>query len=153
MSSFIQTYGGNVNTMAHSGLAAVKRAEAAGLSIGQIQDIARREGITFGSGAQSYFQQRQQEQVVQGFQSQISSLQASFQQQMQRQAEQFAAQQRQQQLEMERMQQQALEAQTRQAAPEQVAQVSAGVGSLRIVRPGAQTRFSRPELQIKSMNI
>ena len=141
MASFIETYGGNLNTMAHSGLAAVKRAEAAGLSIGQIQQMAREQGISFGSGAQDYFRQKQ-----------ISQLQSSFQQQMQQQQAMFAEAQRRQQEKMEQMRQQALEAQTRQAAPQQAAQVL-GVGKSLTIRPGARTRFSRPELQIKSVNI
>jgi hypothetical protein len=53
---------------------------------------------------------------------------------------------------MQQMQQQALEAQTRQAAPQQSAQVL-NAGKSMVIRPGASTRFSRPELQIKSMNI
>ena len=141
MSSFIETYGGNLNTMAHSGLASVKRAEAAGLSIGQIQKMAREQGVSFGQGAQDYFRQKE-----------ISKLQDTFRQQMQAQAAQFQAAQRAQQERLEQLQQQALQAQTRQAAPETEAQVL-GVGKSLTIRPGASTRFSRPELQIKSMNI
>lgn len=96
--------------------------------------------------------EQQRQDLIRGFESQISSLQSGFQTQMQQQAQQFAEAQRQQQIKMERMAQQALEAQTRQAAPKQTAQV-AGPGSSMIIRPGASTRFSRPELQIKSMNI
>ena len=148
MSSFIETYGGNLNTMAHSGLKAVKKAEAAGLSISQIQRMAREQGVSFGVGAQDYFRQKQQEQ----FTNQISQLQSSFQQQMQQQQAQFAEAQRRQQEKLEQMQQQALQAQTRQAAPQKEAQVL-GAGKSLTIRPGASTRFSRPELQIKSMNI
>ena len=148
MASFIETYGGNLNTMAHSGLKAVRRAEAAGLSIGQIQRMAREQGVSFGSGAQDYFRQKEREQ----FTNQIATLQNTFQQQMQQQQAQFAEAQRRQQEKLAQIQQQALEAQTRQAAPEKTAQVLGGGKSLAI-RPGARTRFSRPELQIKSMNI
>ena len=148
MSSFIQTYGGNTETMRHSGLAAVKRAQAAGLSISQIQDQARREGITFGPGAQDYFRT----ETARQFTDQITNLQNTFQRQMQEQAAQHAAAQRQQQQKLEQMQQQSLEAATRQAAPQQTAQVL-GVGKSLVIRPGARNRFSRPELQIKSMNI
>jgi DNA-binding transcriptional MerR regulator len=148
MASFIETYGGNLNTMAHSGLAAVRKAEAAGLSINQIQQMAANQGVSFGSGAQDYFRQKEKQQ----FTNQISQLQSSFQQQMQQQQAQFAEAQRRQQERMEQMQQQALQAQTRQAAPQKQAQVL-GAGKSLTIRPGARTRFSRPELQIKSVNI
>ena len=149
MSNFITTYGGNTETMAHSGLAAVKRAEAAGLSIGQIQRMARNQGISFRSGAQDYFRQKEKQQ----FTNQITNLQRTFEKQMQQQAAQFAEAQRRDQERMKQMQQSALEAQTRQAAPQQTAQVLGVGNSLGIRRPGASTRFSRPELQIKAMNI
>lgn len=152
MSYFINTYGGNLEART-SGLGAIQRAQAAGLTIGQIQSLARQEGITFGQRAQDYL----------GYQTQISGLQNTFQQQMQQlqqqqqqqlsqQASQFASAQRRQEQEMQKMQQQALEAQTRQASPQQAAQVL-GVGKALTIRPGARTRFSRPELQIKSVNI
>jgi len=57
---FITKYGGNTDTMAHSGLSAVKAAEAAGLSIAQIQQMGIDQGISFGSGAQTYFNQQRQ---------------------------------------------------------------------------------------------
>jgi len=56
--SFIRTYGGNRETMAHSGMAAVQRAIDAGLTINQIQSQAAREGISFGSKAQDYINAR-----------------------------------------------------------------------------------------------
>ena len=149
MAGFIQTYGGNLNTMTNSGLAAVKKAEAAGLSIGQIQDIARRENISFGSRAQDYFRQSN---LATQFASQISGIQTSMQQQIDAQRRQMEQQQKEYQRRVEEMQQQALQAQTRQAAAPQTAQVAAPSKSL-FISPGASTRFSRPELQIKSMNI
>lgn len=148
MANFIELYGGNKNTMAHSGLKAVRAAEAAGLSINEIQQMARSQGISFGSGAQDYFRQKEKQQ----FTNQIATLTNTFKQQMQQQQAQFAEAQRRQQERLQQIQQQALEAQTRQAAPEQTAQVLGG-GKSMIIRPGQRTRFSRPELQIKSMNI
>ena len=148
MANFIELYGGNKDTMAHSGLKAVRAAEAAGLSIGQIQRMASSQGISFGSGAQDYFRQKEKQQ----FTNQIATLTNTFQQQMQQQQAQFAEEQRRQQERLQQIQQQALEAQTRQAAPEKTAQVLGG-GKSMIIRPGARTKFSRPELQIKSMNI
>lgn len=106
----------------------------------------------YGSPEGVSYRAKQQEQKVQAFQNQIASLQSGFQQQMQQQQAQFAEAQRRQQERIEQMQQQALEAQTRQAAPQQAAQVL-GVGKSLTIRPGARTRFSRPELQIKSVNI
>ena len=152
MSSFIKTYGGNTSTMAHSGLKAVKRAEAAGLSIGQIQQMARDQGVSFGSGAQDYFRQKAQQAQQASFTSQINALTSSFQQQMKQQQAMFAEAQRRQEEKMRQMQQAALEAQTRQAVPEKTAQVLGG-GKPMVIRPGGSSRFSRPELQIKSMNV
>ena len=148
MAGFIETYGGNLNTMAHSGLAAVKRAEAAGLTIGQIQDIGRREGISFGTKAQEYFRTQPIAQLTQ----QLSDLRTSFDAQVKAQEEAMKEAQRKYQEDMERMRQLQLESETRQAAGQQSAQV-AGPGKSMFIRPGASTRFSRPELQIKSMNI
>ena len=134
--------------MAHSGLKAVRAAEAAGLSIGQIRQMAASQGVSFGSGAQDYFRQKERQQ----FTDQITTLKNTFEQQMQEQQARFAEAQRKQQKRLEQIQQQALEAQTRQAAPDKTAQVLGG-GKSMIIRPGNSTRFRRPELQIKSMNI
>ena len=68
---FILDYGGNTSTMAHSGLAAVKRAEEAGLSIAQIQQMGIDQGISFGSGAQAYFNQARETQ----YQNQLAEMQ------------------------------------------------------------------------------
>lgn len=56
--SFINTYGGNTDTMAHSGKAAVDRAIAAGMTISQIEAQAAREGISFGHKARDYIDAR-----------------------------------------------------------------------------------------------
>jgi hypothetical protein len=68
---FIVDYGGNTSTMAHSGLAAVKKAEAAGYSIAQIQQMGIDQGISFGSGAQAYFNQARETQ----YQNQLAEMQ------------------------------------------------------------------------------
>jgi len=57
--SFIRRYGGNQETMAHSGMAAVQRAIDAGMTVHQIQAQAGREGISFGHKAQDYLNARQ----------------------------------------------------------------------------------------------
>ena len=56
--SFIRAYGGNTDTMAHSGMKGVQAAINAGLTINQIQAQAAREGISFGSKAQEYINAR-----------------------------------------------------------------------------------------------
>lgn len=57
---FIDRFGGNKETYAHSGLGGVRAAEAAGYSIAQIQQMGIDQGISFGSGAQTYFNQQRQ---------------------------------------------------------------------------------------------
>ena len=56
--SFINTYGGNRETMAHTGMSAVQRAIDAGMTISQIRAQTSREGISFGSKAQDYINAR-----------------------------------------------------------------------------------------------
>lgn len=56
--SFINTYGGNTDTMRHSGKQAVLRAIDAGMTISQIQAQAAREGISFGHQARDYIDAR-----------------------------------------------------------------------------------------------
>ena len=124
-------------------------ARAAGLTNLQIQQglVGKRVGERAQQSIAAGVQQERQAQ-----QAQLQQLTAQFQQQMKQQQAQFAEAQRRQQEKMEQFQQQALQAQTRQAAPQQTAQVL-GVGKSLTIRPGARTRFSRPELQIKSVNI
>ena len=58
--TYVGTYGGDIeNNM--TGLASVKRGEAAGMSIKAIQDQAGREGTTFGPLALDYFNQKREE--------------------------------------------------------------------------------------------
>ena len=122
------------------------------MSISDIIKAGYEQRFFFGHRAQDYLQRRQREEQTAGFQNQIRDLQSSFEQELKQQGANFAAAQRKQQEKMQQIQQQALEAQTRQAAPQKEAQVL-GVGKSLVIRPGASTRFSRPELQIKSMNI
>ena len=56
--SFIRTYGGNTDTMAHSGMMGVQAAIDAGLTVRQIQAQAAREGISFGQQARDYLNAR-----------------------------------------------------------------------------------------------
>jgi len=134
-----------------SGLPSVQRALQQ-MNIGQLTAMARDQGVGFGPRAESYIQQMLIKDQQDRFNQQIQGLQSNFQQQMSQQAAQYNQAARRQAQEMQKMQQQALEAQTRQAAPQQAAQVL-GAGKSLTIRPGARTRFSRPELQIKSVNI
>tara|TARA_E500000331_G_scaffold153186_1_gene149023 strand:+ start:964 stop:1848 length:885 start_codon:yes stop_codon:yes gene_type:complete len=68
---FITRFGGNTDTMAHSGMAGVRAAEAAGYSIAQIQQMGIDQGISFGSGAQTYFNQQGQK----SFDDQLAAIQ------------------------------------------------------------------------------
>jgi|9_EtaG_2_1085328.scaffolds.fasta_scaffold27150_2 hypothetical protein len=58
MSDFIKRYGGNTDTMKHSGLNAVNKALAAGLTVNQIRNQANDEGISFGYRAQDFLNAR-----------------------------------------------------------------------------------------------
>lgn len=58
MSEFIRKYGGNIQTMRHSGMQGIENALAAGLTINQIRDQAAREGISFGTKAQDFLAAR-----------------------------------------------------------------------------------------------
>lgn len=110
--------------------------------------------------ARGYRSTQQQQQTKGLVKNELTSLTenltSTFQKQFELQQRQFAeAQKKQQELmsqQMARMQQESLEAQRRQAVGAQTAQVLGGGKSLTI-RPGASKKFSRPELQIKSVNI
>lgn len=78
---FISRFGGNEDTMSHSGLAAVQRAEAAGLSVDQIQNMARNQGVTFGYRAQNYFQTKAEEKAFADRMAQMESAMAQQRQQ------------------------------------------------------------------------
>lgn len=116
-----------------------ERARAAGLSNLQIQ-----QGLS-GKRVGRIASQR----IASGITSDLTS---NFESAMAAQAAQFAEQRRRQEERMQQLQQQMVEAQTRQATPQQSAQVL-GPGKSMVIRPGGSSRFSRPELQIKSVNI
>lgn len=82
----------------------------------------------------------------------IDEIQTSFKDALTQQATEFSSYRRKQETEMKNMRQKLLEAQARQNFPQQSAQVL-GPGKSMVIRPGGSSRFSRPELQIKSMNI
>ena len=100
---------------------------------------------------QAAFQTQLSQQIASlqsGFQTQMQEQQAAQQQALQAQQAQFAQAAQQQEQRMVQMQQEA----ARRAAPQQTPQVL-GLGKSLTIRPGAGKKFSRPELQIKSVNI
>jgi len=85
---------------------------------------------------------------------QLSTLASSFTEAAAKQAEQMAKFQEAQEERMREFQQQTIAAQARAAAPQQTAQVlGAGASASGLRRAGSGGKFSRPELQIKSVNI
>lgn len=89
-----------------------------------------------------------------GTRSQLSALSSSFTEAAAKQAEQMAKFQEAQEERMREFQQQTIAAQARAAAPQQTAQVlGAGASASGLRRAGSGGKFSRPELQIKSVNI
>lgn len=151
MSYFINTFGGELST-GRSGMGAVNRALQSGLTINQIDAMGRNEGISFGSAARTYIQDLLIKQRTQALKNQLAGVQSTYDQQLQQQASQFNQAQQIQAQELDKVKQQALESQTRQAAPERTAQLMLG-GKSMVIRPSSRSRFSRPELQITSMNI
>jgi len=55
---FISQYGGDAQGMRNSGLASIRRATEAGMTLNEIRNRASSEGIGWGSGAQAYFAAR-----------------------------------------------------------------------------------------------
>ena len=154
---FINRFGGNKETMAHSGLAAVKRAEAAGLSISQIQQMAAAQGVQFGIGAQDYFKEQQGPSPQDMFASQISSMQQMFQQSMQQQQQQYMQMQQAQEERMSALQQQMQQAMVAQQTRPQVAGVKMAEGAagtpMQIARRGVTGAFGRRGMRISSLNV
>ena len=74
-SSFISQYGGDETGMRNSGLIALNRAQAAGMSLGQIRSQAAAEGITFGERAANVLRQDAQIQsITDSFRSQMEQM-------------------------------------------------------------------------------
>lgn len=154
--NFISRFGGNTETMAHSGLKAVKAAEAAGLSISEIQRMGREQGITFGSGAQEYFKQKQGPSAEDMFASQIKTLQDTFAATLKQQGDRFQEMQRAQEERMEALQQQmrqsAIAQQTRPTAGVKMAEGSGGT-AMQIARRGVTGAFGRRGMRISGLNV
>ena len=88
--SFIAQYGGNESTMGHSGLNALERAQAAGLSLGQIRAQAEAEGVSFGYRAQNVLQQDARIQsITDTFRQQMEAMNRQRQQELAELQQQF----------------------------------------------------------------
>ena len=94
-----------------------------------------------------------QKALIDSFTGQIADLKTSFEGTIGRLQTAATEAARASEARYKKLEQQSLEAQTRQGSQQQQAQVASGLGGLKVLRPGGSTRFSRPELQIKSMNI
>lgn len=155
--NFINLYGGNKDTMAHSGLAAVRRAEAAGMSLEEIQRMAATQGISFGQKAQDYFAANKAPSAEDMFASQISSMQEMFQASMQQQMMQFQQMQQAQDERMMALQQQMQQSMAAQQQRPEVAGVKMAEGTggtpMQIARRGVAGAFGRRGMRISSLNV
>ena len=126
-------------------------ARAAGFSSAEIAKSVA--GKNVGSIAQGLIAQGIRDEAFQAETTrQLQAAQAQMEKQLAQQAAQFAAAQKEAKRREEGLQQRLLETQTQQGAGNQTANVL-GAGQAKVVRPGSGTRFSRKELQIKSVNI
>ena len=154
--NFINRFGGNKETMAHSGLASVKAAEAARLSISEIQRMGREQGISFGHRAQEYFKQNQAPSAEDLFADQIKAMQDMFTQSMQTQMTQYQQMQQAQDERMAALQQQMQQAMVAQQRPT-VAGVKmaegAGGTAMQIARRGVTGAFGRRGMRISGLNV
>lgn len=91
--------------------------------------------------------------LINSFTNQISTLRNTFETKINDLTTAAAVAQQEAEQRYKTLEQQSLQAQTRQAAAPQTPQVASPAGSLKVIRPGGSTRFSRPELQIKGINI
>jgi len=144
---FIDRFGGNKETYAHSGLAAVKEAEKAGYSISQIQQMGIDQGISFGSGAQTYFNQARETQ----YQNQLAEMQRQqtaylndLQIQQNQRLDQMAAEQKAAAEELALGQRTSLQNQARAG---QIGALQIG-GASQTPRAGGTQGFKRRKLQI-----
>ena len=154
---FINRFGGNTETMAHSGLKAVKAAEAAGLSIRQIQQMANAQGVQFGHRAVDYINEQLGPNPQDMFANQISAMQEMFQQSMQQQQQQYMQMQQAQDERMAMLQQQMQQAMVAQQTRPEVAGVKMAEGTggtpMQIARRGVTGAFGRRGMRISALNV
>jgi YesN/AraC family two-component response regulator len=153
---FINRFGGNKETMAHSGLASVKRAEAAGLSINEIQRMAAEQGVQFGIKAREYIKEKQGPSAQDMFANQIKAMQDMFTKSMQQQQQQYMEMQQAQNDRMAALQQQMQQAMVAQQRPTVAGvQMAQGTGGtlMQIARRGMTGAFGRRGMRISSLNV
>jgi hypothetical protein len=154
---FINRFGGNKDTMAHSGLAAVRRAEEAGLSIRQIQQMANAQGVQFGHRAVDYINEQLGPSPQDIFADQIKAMQDMFTQSMQQQQTQYIQMQQAQDERMAALQQQMQQAMVAQQARPAVAGVKMAEGTagtpMQIARRGVTGAFGRRGMRISALNV
>lgn len=148
--TFVGRYGGNVDTMKHSGLSGIDRARQAGLTYDQIRAQAAREGISWGSGAQSLFRQLDAGKEAQRRAEEAAQRQAAeyarIQEEMRRQAEaQEAAMMKQQR------QQQVLAAEQARGGGVQFSKSKAQ--KKKLTTAGTAGYFGRKGLRISGLNV
>jgi len=149
--TFISQYGGNEDTMSHSGMQSVSRAMSSGLSASQIDEQARREGISFGPQARSFLDTQARQKA------EADALRNKFDSQMQAIQEQMASQQQMYQDNMQQMTN-TLNATMNPNTRESVLGVKgAGTGkdskTASLNRQGMKGSFARTGLRIKSLNV
>lgn len=154
---FINRFGGNKETMAHSGLNAVKAAEAAGLTIREIQQMANAQGVQFGYRARDYIKEQLGPDPQEIFADQITALQDMFRSSLDQQAEQYRQMQDAQNERMEVLQTQMQQAMAAQQTRPEVAGVKMAAGSagtpMQIARRGVTGAFGRRGMRISGINV
>lgn len=156
-SSFISTYGGDLPSRA-TGLASIKKAEAAGMSIGDIKYAINAQGINLGPKAAEYLSRpSEQDKALESLRSDIASREAAFQTALQDQAKLFAQQSEMQNQRMQALQQQVIQSQVAAAERPKTVGVKAATGSagtqMAIARRGATGAFGRGGMRISSLNV
>ena len=148
--SFIAQYGGNASTAANSGMQAVSRALAAGMSAADIDNTASREGVTFGVNARNFLDQQANQKKF------YDDMRSQFDSQMRNITNQMTQQQQAYQDSIKKMTN-TLSATMNPNTRESVLGVK-GAGSdssntAKLNRQGMKGSFARTGLRIKSLNI
>lgn len=145
--TFIGMYGGNEDTMAHSGLSGVSRALEAGLTFDEIREQAAREGVSFGQGAQRLFGQldTSKEQL-----ETLTTQQKTFEDTLTKQQSQFESRLLEQQRQAEESRKQLMiQMQSAGRAPAEVRMAQ----SQPLRRRGTTGYFGREGMRISGLNV
>jgi len=156
-SSFISKYGGDLDTR-QTGLTSIKKAEASGMSIGDIKYAINAQGITLGPKAAEYLNRpSEQDMALKRIQEQMASREAAFQTALQDQAKMFAEQSERQNQRLQGLQQQMIQSQVAAAERPKTVGVKAATGAggtqMAIARRGATGAFGRGGMRISSLNV